>query len=258
MSLSESSDEIIPGSREGENISVRDLGRNIFAGNLDKGIQKYWTNTLDCRGLIYNKNMVELNASSENAFKLYNFLNGGERKHTRVNGILPGKIKEKYLRLYLDNICGRTSLYFDETMFGNIKPGGQWTAANENGGRPGYIQNIRNYNTKYYIFTGGKLLSTVNLRPEVEKSINSPDKSIMDSIRISYHPDWNGICRNGIKDEKCYLLIYGGNETMFKSEGCSVPFRSGKDWNEVKVTGFKDNLKQTAKLKREINEYCNI
>ena len=202
--------------------------------------------------------MVELNASSGNAVKLYNFLNEGERKHIRVNGILPSKIKEKYLRFYLGNICGRASLYFDGTMFRNIKPGGQWIVANENGGRLGYIQNIRNYNTKYYIFTGGKLLSTVNLWPGVEKFINSLDKSIMDSIRISYHPDWNGICWNGIKDEKCYLLIYGDNETMFKSEGCPVPFRSGKDWNEAKATDFKDNLKQTAKLKREINEYCNI
>lgn len=98
--------------------------------------------------------MIELNASSENAFKLYNFLNKGERKHIRVNGILLSKIKEKYLRLYLNNICGRTSLYFDETMFRNIKPGDQWIVTNENGERLGYIQNIRNYNTKYYIFIG--------------------------------------------------------------------------------------------------------
>lgn len=41
---------------------------------------------------------IELNASSENAFKLYNFLNKGERKHIKVNGILLDKIKEKYLR----------------------------------------------------------------------------------------------------------------------------------------------------------------
>ena len=33
--------------------------------------------------------MIELNASSENAFKLYNFLNKGERKHIKVNGINP-------------------------------------------------------------------------------------------------------------------------------------------------------------------------
>lgn len=98
--------------------------------------------------------MIELNASSENAFKLYNFLNKGERKHIRVNGILLSKIKEKYLRLYLNNICGRTSLYFDETMFRNIKSGDQWIVTNENGERLGYIQNIRNYNTKYYIFIG--------------------------------------------------------------------------------------------------------
>lgn len=48
MFLSESLDEIISGSWEGENISVWDLRRNIFVGNLNKGIQKYWTNTLDC------------------------------------------------------------------------------------------------------------------------------------------------------------------------------------------------------------------
>lgn len=42
--------------------------------------------------------MIELNASSENAFKLYNFLNKGERKHIKVNGILLDKIKKKYLR----------------------------------------------------------------------------------------------------------------------------------------------------------------
>lgn len=41
---------------------------------------------------------IELSASSENAFKLYNFLNKGERKHIKVNGILLDKIKEKYLR----------------------------------------------------------------------------------------------------------------------------------------------------------------
>ena len=191
--------------------------------------------------------MIELSASSENAFKLYNFLNKGERKHIKVNGILLDKIKEKYLRFYLNNICGRTSLYFDETMFRNIKPDEQWIIINENDKCLGYIQNILNYNTKYYIFIG-----EVNLWPEVEKFINSLDKS----IRISYHPDWNGICWNGIKDEKCYLLIYDDNEIMFKSEGCSVPFRSDKDWNEVKVIDFKDNLKQIAKLKRVLYEIC--
>lgn len=149
--------------------------------------------------------MIELNASSENAFKLYNFLN---------------------------DIRGWTSLYFDETMFRNIKPGDQWIVTNER-----YIQNIRNYNTKYYIFIGEKLLSTVNFWPAVEKFISGLDKSIMDSVRISHHPNWNGICWNSIKDD----------EILFKSEGCSVPFRSDKDWNEVKVIDFKDNLKQIAK-----------
>ena len=94
--------------------------------------------------------MIELSASSENAFKLYNFLNKGERKHIKVNGILLDKIKEKYLRFYLNNICGRTSLYFDETMFRNIKPDEQWIIINENDKCLGYIQNILNYNTKYY------------------------------------------------------------------------------------------------------------
>lgn len=78
------------------------------------------------------------------------------------------------------------------------------------------------YNTKYYIFIEKKLLLTVNLWPEVEKFISSLDKS----VRISHHPNWNGICWNSIKDEKCYMLIYDDDEILFKSEGSSIPFRS--------------------------------
>lgn len=80
------------------------------------------------------------------------------------------------------NICGRTSLYFDETMFRNIKPDEQWIIINENDKCLGYILN---YNTKYYIFIEKKLLLTVNLWPEVEKFISSLDKS----VRISHHPN---------------------------------------------------------------------
>lgn len=141
-------------------------------------------------------------------------------------------------------------------MFGNIKPGDRRIVTNENGERLGYIRNIRNYNTKYYIFIGEKLLSTVNFRPEVEKFISGLDKSITDSVRISHHPNRNGICRNSIKDEKCYMLIYDDDEILFKSEGCSVPFGSDKDRNEVKVIDFKDNPKQIAKLKRVLYEIC--
>ena len=117
-------------------------------------------------------------------------------------------------------------------------------------------RNEKNYNTKYYIFIEKKLLLTVNLWSEVEKFISILDKSIMDSVRISHHPNWNGICWNSIKDEKCYMLIYDDDEILFKSEGSSIPFRSDEYWNEVKVVDFKNNLKQIAKLKREINEYC--
>ena len=202
--------------------------------------------------------MTELQTSNENALALYSLLSEGQRNGIRANGTLLSEIRRRGLLAHMNNICGRTSLYFDETMFRNIKPGDQWIVTNENGERLGYIQNIRNYNTKYYIFIGEKLLSTVNLWPEAEKFISSLDKSIMDSIRISYHPDWNGICWNSIKDEKCYMLIYDDDEILFKSEGSSIPFRSDKDWNEAEVIDFKDNLKQIAKLKREINEYCNI
>ena len=48
MFLSESLDKIISGSWEGENISVWDLRRNMFVGNFNEEIRKYWTNTLDC------------------------------------------------------------------------------------------------------------------------------------------------------------------------------------------------------------------
>lgn len=141
-------------------------------------------------------------------------------------------------------------------MFGNIKPDEQRIIINENDKCLGYIRNILNYNTKYYIFIEKKLLLTVNLRPEVEKFISGSDKSITDSVRISRRPNRNGICRNSIKDEKCYMLIYDDDEILFKSEGSSVPFGSDEYRNEVKAVDFKNNPKQIAKLKREINEYC--
>lgn len=62
----------------------------------------------------------------------------------------------------------------------------------------------------------------------------------MDSVRISHHPNWNGICWNSIKDEKCYMLIYGDDEILFKSEGSSIPFRSDEYWNEIEVVDFKN------------------
>lgn len=40
----------------------------------------------------------------------------------------------------------------------------------------------------------------------------------------------------------------------FYSNPKAVPFR--EHWNEAKAADFKNNLKQIAKLKREINEYC--
>lgn len=55
---------------------------------------------------------------------------------------------------------------------------------------PGYIQNILN------IIFLSKL--TANLWPEVEKFISSLDNSIM----VSHHPNWNGICWNSIKDDE--------------------------------------------------------
>lgn len=44
----ESLDDIISADWEGENISVWNLRRNIFVGNFNEEIRKYWTNTLDC------------------------------------------------------------------------------------------------------------------------------------------------------------------------------------------------------------------
>lgn len=99
-------------------------------------------------------------------------------------------------------------------MFRNIKPDEQWIIINENDKCPGYILN---YNTKYYIFIEKKLLLTVNLWPEVEKFISSLDKSIMDSVRISHHPNWNSI-----KDEKCLYMTM----MKFYSNPKVVPFRS--------------------------------
>lgn len=44
----ESLDDIISADWEGENISVWNLRRNMFVGNFNEEIRKYWTNTLDC------------------------------------------------------------------------------------------------------------------------------------------------------------------------------------------------------------------
>lgn len=149
--------------------------------------------------------MTGLQTSNGNALALYSLLSGGQRDGIRANGTLLGGTRRRGLPVYMNNQCIRPSLYFDETMFRNIKPDEQWIIINENDKCLGYIWNILNYNTKYYIFTGKKLLLTVNLWPGVEKFISSLDKSIMDSVRISHHPNWNGICWNSIKDEKCYM-----------------------------------------------------
>lgn len=44
----ESLDDIISADWEGENISVWNLRRNMFMGNVNEEIRKYRTNTLDC------------------------------------------------------------------------------------------------------------------------------------------------------------------------------------------------------------------
>ncbi len=200
--------------------------------------------------------MIELQTSNENALALYSLLSEGQRNGIRVNGTLLSEIRRRGLLVYMNNQCIRSSLYFEDSLPGSCGPNEEMIITDRGSYVLGYIQNILNYNTKYYIFIEKKLLLTVNLWPEVEKFISSLDKSIMDSVRISHHPNWNGICWNSIKDEKCYMLIYDDDEILFKSEGSSIPFRSDEYWNEVEVVDFKNNLKQIAKLKREINEYC--
>ncbi len=200
--------------------------------------------------------MIELQTSNENALALYSLLSEGQRNGIRVNGTLLSEIRRRGLLVYMNNQCIRSSLYFEDSLLGSCGPNEEMIITDRGSYVLGYIQNILNYNTKYYIFIEKKLLLTVNLWPEVEKFISSLDKSIMDSVRISHHPNWNGICWNSIKDEKCYMLIYDDDEILFKSEGSSIPFRSDEYWNEVEVVDFKNNLKQIAKLKREINEYC--
>lgn len=200
--------------------------------------------------------MIELQTSNENALALYSLLSEGQRNGIRVNGTLLSEIRRRGLLVYMNNQCIRSSLYFEDSLLGSCGPNEEMIITDRGSYVLGYIWNIPNPEPKYYVFIEKKLLLTVNLWPEVEKFISSLDKSIMDSVRISHHPNWNGICWNSIKDEKCYMLIYDDDEILFKSEGSSIPFRSDEYWNEVEVVDFKNNLKQIAKLKREINEYC--
>ena len=200
--------------------------------------------------------MIELQTSNENALALYSLLSEGQRNGIRVNGTLLSEIRRRGLLVYMNNQCIRSSLYFEDSLLGSCGPNEEMIITDRGSYVLGYIWNIPNPEPKYYVFYRKTLLLTVNLWPEVEKFISSLDKSIMDSVRISHHPNWNGICWNSIKDEKCYMLIYDDDEILFKSEGSSIPFRSDEYWNEVEVVDFKNNLKQIAKLKREINEYC--
>ena len=144
--------------------------------------------------------MIELSASSENAFKLYNFLNKGERKHIKVNGILLDKIKKNICVFILMKQCS-----------------GILNRMNN-----GLSTNVLDIFRIFLIFIEKKLLLTVNLWPEVEKFISSLDKSIMDSVRISHHPNWNGICWNSIKDEKCYDVYSNPKVVPFRSEATSI------------------------------------
>lgn len=200
--------------------------------------------------------MIELQTSNENALALYSLLSEGQRNSIRVNGTLLSEIRRKGLLMYMNNECVRASLYFEDSLLGSCGPNEEMVITDRESYVLGYIWNIPNPEPKYYVFYRKTLLSLLKSWEEVEKFISSLDKSIMDSVRISHHPNWNGICWNSIKDEKCYMFIYDDDEILFKSEGSSIPFRSDEYWNEVEVVDFKNNLKQIAKLKREINEYC--
>lgn len=192
--------------------------------------------------------MTELQASNENALALYSLLSEGQRNGIQANGTLLSEIRRRGLLAHMNNQRIRSSLCFEDSLLGSCGPNEEMIITDRGSCVLGYIWNIPNYNTKYYIFIEKKLLLTVNLWPEAEKFISSLDKSIMDSARISHHPNWNGICWNSIKDEKCYMLIYDDDEILFKSEGGSIPFRSDEHWNEAKAADFKNNLKQIAKL----------
>lgn len=124
--------------------------------------------------------MIELQTSNE----LYSLLS---------------EIRRRGLLMYMNNEC----MYFEDSLLGSCGPNEEMISY-----VLGYIWNIPN---PEHIFIEKKLLLTVNL-----KFISSLDKSIMDSVRISHHPNWNSI-----KDEKCYMLIYD-----VYSNPKVVPFRS--------------------------------
>ena len=45
---------------------------------------------------------------------------------------------------------------------------------------------------------------------------------------------------------------------MFRYKNTPANFWSSKAWNNVAIIDFMDNQKQVAKLRKKINEYCNI
>lgn len=55
-----------------------------------------------------------------------------------------------------------------------------------------------------------------------------------------------------------WLEKYDDGTVMFRYKNTPANFWSSDAWNNVTIIDLMDNQKQVAKLRKKINEYCNI
>lgn len=103
------------------------------------------------------------------------------------------------------------------------------------------------------------LLSVFKSWEEVNEFVNKLNEKVRKYISICDDPKRTvRLSWAGAKEGDVWLEKYDNGTVMFRHKNTPANFWSSKAWNEVTVIDFMDNQKQAAKLKKKINEYCNL
>ena len=203
--------------------------------------------------------MIELQTSNENALALYSLLSEGQRNSIRVNGTLLSEIRRRGLLVYMNNQCVRSSLYFEDSLLGSCGPNEEMVITDRGSYVLGYIWNIPNPEPKYYVFYRKTLLSLLKSWEEVNEFVNKLNPAVWKYISVCDNPDREGLLSwAGAKEGDVWLEKYDDGTVMFRYKNTPANFWSSNAWNNVTIIDFMDNQKQVAKLRKKINEYCNI
>lgn len=145
--------------------------------------------------------MIELQTSNENALALYSLLSEGQRNGIRVNGTLLSEIRRRGLLVYMNNQCIRSSLYFEDSLLGSCGPNEEMIITDRGSYVLGYIWNIPNPESKYYVFYRKTLLSLLKSWEEVNEFVNKLNPAVWKYISACDNPDREGLLsRAGAKE----------------------------------------------------------